>query len=362
MSKRSFRVALIIVAATVALLLVIAGALAARALSYPESRHVGRGAPVAIEIPPRTSFPKVAQLLRDKGVIERPRWFRLYAMWRGDTTNVKAGKYTLRDDLTPKQVLDTIILGVRETTISVTLPEGLHMLEYFALLESKGVAEAKALEALGRDKAFLAERGIGGETVDGYLFPDTYDFRLNEKPQAVLDRLINRHRAVWNELSQKYGRQLTKLKQTMKWTDREVLILASIVEKEAVEPTERPRIAQVFLNRLTSPSFSPKRLETDPTIRYGCMVPLQKSAGCKAWNITDRLRRAQLDDSDNPYNTYRHEGLPPGPISNPGRDAMASTINPDGTNYFYFVARDSRHHVFSTTFEEHKRAVDKYQR
>lgn len=362
MSKRSFRVALIIVAATVALLLVVAGVLAARALSYPEARHVGRGASVAVEIPPRTSFPKVAQLLRDKGVIDRPRWFRLYAMWRGDTTNVKAGKYTLRDDLTPKQILDTLILGVRETTISVTLPEGLHMLEYFALLESKGIAEAKALEALARDKAFLAERGIGGETVDGYLFPDTYDFRRDEKPQAVLDRLINRHRAVWNELSQKYGRQLTKLKQTMKWTDREVLILASIVEKEAVEPAERPRIAQVFLNRLTSPSFSPRRLETDPTIRYGCMVPLQKSAGCKAWNITDRLRRAQLDDSDNPYNTYRHEGLPPGPIANPGRDAMASTINPDGSNYFYFVARDSRHHVFSTTYEEHKRAVDKYQR
>jgi UPF0755 protein len=236
------------------------------------------------------------------------------------------------------------------------------MLEYFELLESKGIAEAKALEALARDREFLANHGIAGDTVDGYLFPDTYDFRLGEKPAAVLERLINRHRAVWNELSQKYGRQLTKLKQQMHWTDREVLILASIVEKEAVEGTERPRIAQVFLNRLTSPSFSPKRLETDPTIRYGCMVPLEKSAGCKSWTTGDRLRRAQLDDSDNPYNTYRHEGLPPGPISNPGKSSMAAAINPDGSNYFYFVAKDARNHIFSTTFEDHKRAVDKYQR
>ncbi len=362
MSKRSFRVALAIVAASVVVVLAVAGILAARALSYPQARHEGRGAALAVEIPPRTSFPRVASLLHDKGVIARPRWFRLYAMWRGDTTNVKAGKYSLRDDMTPKEVLDTIIAGVKETTIQVTLPEGLHMLEYFALLEDKGIAEASALESLARNREFLASRGIEGDSVDGYLFPDTYDFRLNERPQAVLERLINRHRAVWNELSQKYGKQLTRLKQQMKWTDREVLTLASIVEKEAVEPAERPRIAQVFLNRLTSSSFSPKRLETDPTIRYGCMVPLVKSAACKAWNVTDRLHRAQLDDSDNPYNTYRHEGLPPGPISNPGRDAMASTINPDGSNYFYFVARDSRNHVFSTTFEEHKRAVDKYQR
>jgi UPF0755 protein len=362
MSKRSFRAALVVVLTSVALALAVAGYLASRAFTYPDTAHAGSGAAIAVEIPPRSSFPKVAALLGEKGIIVRPSWFRLYAMWRGDTTNVKAGKYTLRDDLTPKQVLDTIIEGVKERSVQVTLPEGLHMLEYFALLSGKGIAEASALEALARDPEFLAARGIASDTVEGYLFPDTYDFRLGEKPAAVLDRLIHRHRAVWNELAQRYGRQLTKLKQTMKWSDREVLILASIVEKEAVEPSERPRIAQVFLNRLTSPSFSPKRLETDPTIRYGCMVPQVKSAACQSWSSGDRLRRAQLDDVDNPYNTYRHEGLPPGPISNPGKGALAATMNPDGSNYFYFVARDERHHVFSTSFEDHKRAVDKYQR
>jgi UPF0755 protein len=362
MSKRSFRTALLIVAASFVLLLAAAGYIGQRALSYPADRHAGGGGEIAVEIPTHTSFPKVALLLRDKGVIGRPSWFRIYAMWRGDTTNVKAGKYALRDNMTPKEVLDIIIEGVKETTVQVTLPEGLHMLEYFALMEAKGIAEAKDLEALARDREFLSKRGIDGDTVDGYLFPDTYDFRLGEKPTVVLDRLLNRHRGVWNELTQKYGRQLTKLKQAMRWSDREILVLASIVEKEAVDPAERPRIAQVFLNRLTSPTFSPKRLETDPTIRYGCMVPLTKSAGCQSWNPGDRLRRAQLDDVDNLYNTYRHEGLPPGPISNPGKASMTAAINPDGSGYFYFVAKDARHHVFSTTFEEHKRAVDKYQR
>ena len=109
-------------------------------------------------------------------------------------------------------------------------------------------------------------------------------------------------------------------------------------------------------------SFSPHRLETDPTIRYGCMVPLVKSAACRGWDRTDRLHRAQLDDVDNPYNTYQHEGLPPGPICNPGRASMEAAIDPDGSDYLYFVARDKRNSVFAKTLAEHQRNVDKYMR
>jgi cell division protein YceG involved in septum cleavage len=145
MSKRSFRTALVVVVASVVLLLGVAGYLANRAFSYPEDRHAGSGAAIQVEIPSRTSFPRVAALLQQKGVIARPSWFRLYAMWRGDTTNVKAGKYALRDNLTPKEVLDVIIAGVKEKTVQVTLPEGLHMLEYFELLAEKGIADARAL-------------------------------------------------------------------------------------------------------------------------------------------------------------------------------------------------------------------------
>ena len=177
-------------------------------------------------------------------------------------------------------------------------------------------------------------------------------------------------REVWNSIVNKNPKDTAKLKEKLGWSDRDILTMASIVEKEAADPKERPRIAQVFINRLTFSSFKPKRLETDPTIRYGCLVPQSKSPPCIAWIEActkqgkqagcDRLRRAQLDDSDNPYNTYQIEGLPPGPIANPGRRSMEAVVAPDGSDYLYFVAKNEREHAFSKTFDEHKRNVDKY--
>jgi UPF0755 protein len=159
-----------------------------------------------------------------------------------------------------------------------------------------------------------------------------------------------------------HARELSRLKDKLAWSDRDVLTMASIVEKEAADPAERPRIAQVFINRLLSPTFKPKRLETDPTIRYGCMVPVQKSIPCQQWDKRDRLHRAQLDDKDNPYNTYQHDGLPPGPIANPGKGSIEATLSPDGSEYYFFVAKDQRNHVFARTLDEHKKNVEKYQK
>ena len=386
MSKRSFRVALAVVIGSVILVVGIAGYFVHRALSYPDEAHAGSGKEVEVEIRSGMSFPAVASLLSQKHVIARPTWFRLYAMWEGDTTNIKPGKYLIKDNLSPKQVLQVIVTGVKETTIKVTLPEGKNMLEYFELIgracpagmietpekPCPHIASAKELEAVARDKEFLSQHAIAGESVEGYLFPDTYEFRAGEKPRAVLERLITRHQEVWHEVITKNPRDTAKLKDKLHWSDHEILTMASIVEKEAVEPAERPRIAQVFINRLVKPDFKPRRLETDPTIRYGCLVPEKKSAACIAWNEPcakqnlpvgcDRLHRAQLDDTDNPYNTYRHEGLPPGPISNPGRRSMEAVISPDGSDYLFFVAKNDREHVFSKTVQEHERNVTKYQR
>ncbi len=372
MSKRSFRKALAIVLGSLVLIGVLAGWGIHRVLRYPDEPHEGSGKEVEVEIRIGMSFPAVASLLDSKGVIDRPTWFRLFAMWEGKTTSIKPGKYVFPDNLPPRKVLAKLLEGVKEVTTKVTFPEGKTMLEFFALLEEAKVAKAAELEQLARDKEFLGRYSITGDTVDGYLFPDTYQFRVNEKPQAVLERLINRHREVWNELVTKHPRDTAKLKDKLGWTDREILTMASIVEKEAIEASERPRIAQVFINRLTSPSFKPKKLQTDPTIRYGCMVPVQKSPACQAWHEPclkegkpmgcDRLHRAQLDDRDNPYNTYAHEGLPPGPISNPGRASIEATLSPDGSDYFYFVAssRGSRSHAFAKTVAEHERNVKKY--
>ncbi|MCP4447476.1 MAG: endolytic transglycosylase MltG [Myxococcales bacterium] len=360
MSKRSFRIAGGIVVGTL-ILLTVAGFYAyGIAKAYPHEPHKGEGMEISVEIERGMSFPKIAERLASAGVIDKPRWFRFYGMRRGVTTKVRSGKYLLRDDMTPKAVIDTLLEGVKEVTARITIQEGLNMLEVFALYEEAGIADAQELEGLARDLEFLENHGIAGETIDGYLFPDTYHFRVPSAPGLVLETMVKQHRVVWDRLKRANGDAFAKVRKKLEWSEREFLIMASIVEKEAVSAEERPRIAQVFMNRLTSPKFVPHRLDTDPTIRYGCMVPTRKSAACQAWDKSDRLHRKQLDDADNPYNTYEHEGLPPGPICSPGASAMKAVMTPDGSGYFFFVAMDARTHAFAKSRVEHERNVDKY--
>ena len=160
MSKRSFRIALAVVVGTVVIVLGVAGVFVHRALGYPDSVHAGAGTDVEVEVKTGMTFPQIARMLADKHVIDRPTWFRMYAMWEGDTTNVKTGKYLIKDNLTPDAVLKILVAGVKEVTVKVTLPEGKNMLEDFAALEQARVAPAKELEALARDKDFLAEHAI----------------------------------------------------------------------------------------------------------------------------------------------------------------------------------------------------------
>ena len=360
MSKRSFRIASGIVISTLLIGAAAAFYFYSVAQSYPTDRHPGTGAEIEVVIEPGMSFPRIAKRLAESGVIKKPRWFRFYGMRRGVTTKVRTGRYAMTDNMTPEEVIDKLLEGVKEVTTRVTIPEGLHMLEVFALIEKAGIANAKELEGVGRDPTFLQERGVEGDTIDGYLFPDTYYFKVPSSPTLVLETLLKQHRIVWDRLRRKHEKTIQKTRDKLSWSDRDFLVMASIVEKEAASAAERPRIAQVFMNRLISPKFVPHRLDTDPTIRYGCTVPERKSAACQDWDITDRLHRKQLNDADNPYNTYQHEGLPPGPICSPGAAAMRAVMKPDGSPYFFFVAMDDKTHAFAKTRAEHERNVDKY--
>jgi len=360
MSKRSFRIALVVVVVTLMALGTVALVLWRQIKNYPHEARSGKGVEVAVAIEPGMSFPRIAERLEKAGVIDNARWFRLYAMQEGATTRVRVGEYKLMDNWTPEKVLDTLLEGVKDVTVTVKIPEGLNMLEVLDLIAAAGVADRGLLEKTARDPAFLQKMGIAGETVEGYLFPETYKLKVPSTAEEVLGKMVEQHRITWEKVQRQHGPEIAKLKEKMGWSDRDIVTMASIVEKEAVVDAERPRIAQVFINRLSSASFTPKRLETDPTIRYGCIVPVQKSTPCQQWDKRDRLHRAQLDDKANPYNTYQHEGLPPGPIANPGKASIEATLSPDGTDYLYFVARDARNHAFARTFDEHKRNVDKY--
>jgi UPF0755 protein len=170
--------------------------------------------------------------------------------------------------------------------------------------------------------------------------------------------MVARHQQVYAEVRRTHHEGAETLATELGWADHQIVIMASLIEKETGQAAERPRIASVFLNRLRFTTFQPKLLQTDPTIIYGCTVPEQKSEACKQFE--GRIRRIHLRDVDNPYNTYTHEGLPPGPISNPGRAALEAVLAPERTRYLYFVARNDGTHQFSKTVQEHDAAVDKY--
>jgi UPF0755 protein len=334
-----------------------------RMVSYPERPGAGSAEDViSLEVPRGASFPRILRILVDEGVIaeEDSVDFKLFVLHKGAAGKVTAGEHTFRGDMTPTEILDELMRRQPATEVKVTIPEGRNILEVAQILADAGLGDADEYVELMRDPEVVAELGLTGPSVEGYLFPDTYKFDTRAEPKAVLRRLIERHRQVYDGLLRRHRESAKRLDDQLGWGDREIVTLASIVEKETAAKHERPLISGVFLNRMRFSSFQPKYLATDPTITYGCVVPVEKSAACQKYE--DRIRRIHLRDKENPYNTYTHEGLPPGPISNPGKAALEAVFAPKKSRYLYFVARNDGTHKFSKSEAEHEAAVDKYQR
>ncbi len=357
---KSMKRALLVFSTTSAVALIAVALVARTAWRYGDTPSGTASGPVAIEIPAGASAGEVASRLHDAGLVGNPAIFRLYAGQRGVAGRFKAGRYEILAPASPKQILEALVKGAADELVSVVVPEGKNLAEVVDLLAAAGVAGKAELMAKAMDPAFAAELGLPGNTLEGYLFPDTYRLRPHMAPARALIPMVRRHRQVFAELKAAHAKGVADLKRTLGFEDRELVVLASIVEKETGRGEERPRIAQVFINRLRFPTFVPKLLQTDPTIIYGCTVALPRSPACLKWD--GRIRRIQLEDRENPYNTYTHPGLPPGPISNPGRAALEGVMAPDGTPFLYFVARNDGTHHFSRTIAEHEAAVVKYQR
>jgi UPF0755 protein len=358
--RRAFRVFLITAGLGV-LLLAILGYQAAR---YPDRTSGSARGSVEVEIPRGAGAQRVSELLAEAGLIDRAAWFRLYAGQRGAANRFRPGHYKFEAPTTPRQLVDLIVKGVADELVAVTIPEGKNMIEVAEILDAAGVANKDELLALAMDPIFVKSLDLPGRSLEGYMFPDTYRLRPHSQASRVLVTLVRRHRQVFDELRGMNPTGANFLRNKLKFDDAAAITLASIVEKETGQPQERPRIAQVFMNRLLKSSFKPKLLQTDPTIVYGCTVAPKflgaTSPACEKWD--GRIHRIHLDDTTNPYNTYTHEGLPPGPIANPGRAALAAVLRPDGTNYLYFVAKNDGTHQFSASIAEHEAAVVKYQR
>lgn len=333
-------------------LLVGAVLLGALLFAYPNADGPGGGALVEIDVPAGVTVDQLADLLDEKHVIGNRRLFALYVRMSGGTDHVIAGHHLLTDSASAHEIMARLERK-GQSTVRVTIPEGFTRFDIAKRLETARVSTLRAFLDATEDPALLAELGVPGASFEGYLFPATYDLAADAIAADVVRTLFKEFSRRYSALEDKNGSGIKDLADSLGWGRKEIVTLASMVEKEAAVDDERAVIASVFLNRLRDPSFSPKLLQCDPTAAYGCLVGT--SAGCEAF--TGKVTHEMLADEGNLYNTYKHTGLPPGPIANPGEKSIAAVMSPAMTRYFYFVAKGGGRHTFSENLSGHNAAV-----
>jgi UPF0755 protein len=291
---------------------------------------------IEVRVDRRENFATVAARLKKHKVIANERLFVLWArLWSLDR-RIRWGIYRFELPSSPHNVLKRMILG-QGAFRRVTVPEGLTVREIADLFDREGIADKAQLLAANTDSKLLARLGLTGKSLEGYLFPDTYHFTPLMGPHDLLAAMKKRFDdAVGTLAVRDNGLGLSV---------HEVVTLASLIEKESGVEDERPLISAVFHNRLKQKM----PLQSDPTVIYG----LKKFSG----NLTrNDLQRP------GPYNTYRIQGLPPGPICNPGLSALRAAILPAQVPYLYFVSKNDGSHLFSSTIADHDRAVERFQK
>lgn len=321
---------------------------------YPRTTREGRGRSVLVTIPANADARAVAELLRVHEVVDHPRLFAAYLRVTGADDAFRRGEVLLGDRLRPEEVARRLRTDREGVPVRVTVPEGFNRFEIARRLDAAGVCDEAAFLAASA----VAPEGVEAPTAEGYLFPDTYELRTASDARAVVRRMVRNHRERTAELFDRHATALRRLREQVGMGEHEVVALASIVEKEAAVADERPVIAGVFLNRLRSETFRPRRrLQADPTVSYGCLAEPEAAPSCARFDGRT-ITRAMLDDAANRYNSYRHEGLPPGPIANPGLASIVAVLDPTLHDFLYFVARGERRHRFSATIERHNEGVD----
>ncbi|MGC4088496.1 MAG: endolytic transglycosylase MltG [Polyangiaceae bacterium] len=315
------------------------------------------GERVVLEFRGDESANEVAEQLAGQGLLTHPGLFAIYMGWFTPRLQVAPGNHVLRSGLSARHLLQRLGRLASRSSVRVALPEGYTLFQVAERLQEKEICEAVAFVRASNDAATLSSVGITGTSAEGYLFPATYELLVDSEPAHVLKQLVAELRKRLARVDARAGGALSRIRTRRGWGEREVLTLASMVEREAAVSEERPLIASVFFNRLDDPSFRPlAMLQSDPTAAYGCLVAGAQAASCA--NFTGKVSAEMLRDSGNPYNTYRHAGLPPGPIANPGEDAILAVLNPAQGSYLYFVADGRGRHRFSRNFEEHRRAIE----
>lgn len=330
----------VLVLAVVALVVALGGGFAFLSFQFLNSRPSDVAQDVVYEVTPGKGFNTIAAELEQKGLVRNAFLFTAYARLRGDRAKVKVGEYLLRTNMVPKEVLSMITSG-KSIARSFTVSEGLSIYEIAELYQKEGFGTAEDFMRWVRDPQFiqtlLGEKQV---SLEGYLFPETYMLTKYTDTKSLIGNMVRRFLYVYNEVLPQA--------EVQGWTRHQIVTLASIIEKETGAPEERPLISSVFHNRL----LKRMRLQTDPTVIYG----KAERSGKIEINIT----RADLTTPTS-YNTYVIYGLPPGPIANPGKEALLAAVKPATSPYLFFVSQNDGTHIFSEDYAGHNRAVKRFQ-
>ncbi len=289
-----------------------------------------------LTVPPGQSLAATAEVLQRHQLIRSAFKFRMLARLEGYDRRLKAGEYSLSSSMSPRDILERMAKGLVRLH-RLTVPEGFTIVQIADQVEKAELAPAADIVQRAKDPAYARAQGIHASSLEGYLFPETYFFPRTVTPDGVITAMLQAFRSAfppeWERRASELG-----------FTVHEAVTLASIIEKETGDPSERPLISSVFHNRLKRGM----RLETDPTVIYGIM------------NFDGNLTRKHLE-TPTPFNTYIIRGLPPGPIASPGKEALKAALYPAQTDYIFFVSKNNGTHHFSTNLTDHNRAVQHYQ-
>lgn len=299
--------------------------------------------PVLFRVRPGSSATAIASELERAGLIRSAQAFRLQVEIRGVGRRLGVGEYQLRRNMTVREILDTLSGGQALGTGLVTIPEGWRAEEVALLLEARGVTSAAAfMEVVSGQRGAGPQLPAAAPTLEGYLFPDSYDFGREPTPEGVVRTLLT-------QFERRVDAEVRASAAARGLSVHELIVLASIVEREAMESHERGDIAAVYHNRLARGM----PLQADPTVQYALVPFGVLSAGLSYWPevVPEDLA------VDSPFNTYRVNGLVPGPICNPGMASIRAAAQPEDRPWLYFVARGDGSHLFAETLQEHLRNV-----
>ncbi len=281
----------------------------------------------------------IGQRLIQAGVIRDEATFRA-ALWRsGRARALQAGEFRFDRPMAPAEVIDKIASGDVYNR-RITFPEGLSIQEMARSYEQQGFGKAAAFVEAARDPDAIRSLDSAATDLEGYLFPETYSVPRDTTAAKLVGLMVGRFKQLFTP-------EMQQAAQALELTPREVVTLAALVEKETAQPSERPIVAAVYLNRLKIGMA----MQADPTVIYALQ---------RAGRYNGNIRRDDLS-FDSPYNTYRYPGLPPGPIASPGLASLQAAVSPANVDYLYFVSRNDGSHVFARTLVEHNENVRQYQ-